>query len=462
MTAMLASVPAPTARQLPFNLDAERSVLGAIFIRQNTLDEAADLGVGDFFLPAHQRIFGAMRELFARGSVVDVLTVEDELRAAGELARLDGGSAYLLDCANAVPTAENAKHYIAIVMRTAVLRRLIAVTADIQSSAYGDFHEIQEFLAEVRHKIAGIDVPDQGGPALISEGLSDTMQSIQDRAANPSAHFLTTGLRGFDENIGGLRGGNLVVVAARPGMGKSALALDILLNAASKGIPSLLFSMEMNRMEIQERALAKRARVNGRKVVTGHMEHDEWHRLTRAEPGIASLPLWLDTRSMSAQRICSVSRRWFARQKFAEGSRKIAAIAVDYLGLVPSTGDEENRAHEIAAMTRAFKLLAGELDVPIILLAQLNRDGVKAARKPIISDLRDSGAIEQDANMVIFPWWEGTPNLQGRHPAQIIVGKNRGGPMGEVDVWWEPEFMTFSDEPQPYTPARSSYVDTDE
>lgn len=451
MTALMPIV--PVARQLPHSLDAERSVLGAVFIRQSTIDEASDLAVDDFFLPAHRDIFEVMRALTARGGVVDVLTVGDELKARGMLGHLEGGSAYLLDCANAIPTAENVRHYIAIVARKAILRRLILAASDIQARAYGDVVEIEDFLSEVRHRVASIESADQAGPALIGDGMQDTLDSIQNRASDPRSYFLTTGLRGFDENIGGLRGGNLVVVAARPGMGKSALALDILLNAAMGGIPALLFSMEMSRGEIQERALAKKGRVNGRSVVTGKMNVEEWGKIQGAAAKLDKIPLWLDTRNMRAQRICSVARRWFARQKFAEGARKIAAIAIDYLGLVPSTGDEANRAYEIAAMTRAFKLLAGELDIPIILLAQLNRDGVKAARKPVISDLRDSGAIEQDANTVIFPWWEGTPNLHGRHPATIIVGKNRGGPMGEVDVWWEPEFMTFSDEPIAWEPT---------
>lgn len=441
---------APAPRVPPHSIEAEKATLGSVLLKPSALDEIADLAVDDFFLPAHREIFEAMLELDRRGRPIEIVQLTDELRARGMLPRLEGGETYLLALANSVSLGDQARHFASIVAKKAQLRRLIQACAEISAGAYSDPYDTQELLAEARQKVSRIECDGTGGgPIHIGQNLDATLASMENRATDPAGYFVTTGLRAFDDQIGGMRGGNLIVIATRPGMGKSAWMLDILMHGAITGVPSLLFSMEMNEQEIHERAITKHASVNGRKVVAGKLSSDDWAKVDSSANRIRHMPIWLDTRFLSAQRICSEARRWRAQQKAPR-----AIIAIDYLGLVQSVdSDERNRAQELGAMTRAFKKLATELNDPVFLLSQLNRENVKAQRRPKVSDLRDSGAIEQDANTVIFPWWDTPPptftvddtGKPRRHPAVMIVDKNRGGPTGEVAVDWIPEFVRFED-----------------
>jgi len=428
-------------RTPPHSMDAEMAVLGGVLLVPRVLEETADLRVDDFFLPAHREIFEAMLALNKRNAPIDVITLADELKTRGVLPKLDGGETYLLKLANIVPTAENIRHYVKLVATKAMQRKVIVACAEISSAAYGDWYEPEDLLSGARQKFAGIELPDTAGPVRIGTLLDSTLASMEERAKSPGEYFIQTGLIGFDETIGNLRGGNLIVIATRPGMGKSAWVLDIALHNASIAVPVLIFSFEMDEVELIERSLSKKASVNGRKIVSGRLNVEEWGRVEQASQRLHPIPLYLSVKPMNAARICSEARRWRSQQ-----NTKRAIIAIDYLGLVKSAeNDERNRAQEVSGMTRQFKLLAKELNDPVFLLSQLNREGVKAGRRPKLSDLRDSGAIEQDADTVIFPWWEGTPPLRGRHPATLIVDKNRGGGCGDVQVDWEAEFVRFSD-----------------
>jgi replicative DNA helicase len=439
-------------RQPPHSLEAERATLGSVLIKPSALDDISDLPVDDFFLPAHREILEAMRAVAGRGRPLDVLAISDELKARGMLSRLEGGATYLNDLANATPTAENVAHYARTVRERATRRRLIASCSEIVSMAYGDGVDTEELLADARQKLAGLESPEEGGPSLVRDELDAVMDSIEHRNERPDDYFVPTGLRAFDEKVIGLRGGNLVVVAARPGRGKSAWAVDILLHAASKGIPVLLFSFEMSKGEIVERMFAKWGRVDGMKILSGRMQGPEWERVHEAGSRLARLPFWLDTRNLTAARICSAARRWLAKQRGAQPNgvdQRLALIAIDYMGLVKSTGDEKSREREVAVMSSAFKQLAAELNVPVVAISQINRESEKAGREPRISDLRESGAIEQDANMILFPHWEDAAmenrRLSGAVDAKIIVAKNRGGATGFVWAEWVPEFVTFRD-----------------
>jgi replicative DNA helicase len=427
----------------PHSLEAERAALGSVLLVPASIDELGALAVDDFFLPAHREIFEAMLALNKRGRRIEILGLIAELKANGMLSRLENGELYLDKLSNDISTGEMAKVHAETIGALAVQRRLIRAAGEIQAAAYGSWHDVGELLAEAREKVSSVELSNQaGGPVKIGDKLGDALDSIEHRATDPSAYFVTTGMRAFDEQVGGLRGGNMIVVATRPGMGKSAWTLDILLHAADQGVPCLLFSMEMSIIEIIERALAKRATVNGRHVVTGRMEAPEWRKIHGAARALKDSPIWVDGRALTAKRICSEARRWRVQLRKA----RRAIIAIDYLGLVDSEDmDERSRAVEIGKMTKAFKRLAVEMDDPLILVAQLNREVVKTGRKPHLSDLRDSGSIEQDANMVVFPWWESPVPVVGRHPAQLIVGKNRGGPTGDVECDWEPEYIRFVD-----------------
>ncbi len=437
-------------KALPHAPEAERSVIGAVFIRPLALDDL-DLQADDFFLPAHRDVMWAMRIVAGRGVAVDVLTVAEELRANDRLKGLPGGQSYLNEIANSTPTAENVSHYAKIVRDKATLRRLITACAALQSEAYGemgDVGDVGDFLAYARQKLGGIETSEEGGPTLIGDEVDLTLESMKSRRERPQDYFVQSGLAAFDSKVNGLRGGNLVVIAARPGRGKSALALDFLLNAAARGTPGLLFSFEMNKTEIVERGFSKLGRVNGSRVISGRMHSEEWGRVIDAGTVIKGLPLWLESRRMTPSRIISTIRRWFNAQQVTvqDGTRRrMALVAVDYMGLAKMANDEQTRERFIAEMTSGLKNLAEELGIPIIAVSQLNRESEKNDRKPKLSDLRESGAIEQDANMVLFTHWEGDPPHTGPHPASIIVGKNRSGASGEIDVTWIGEHTLFVD-----------------
>lgn len=438
-------------RTPPHSLDAERSVLGSVFIRLSSLDEMADLAPDDFFLPAHRDVFWAMRALAAKGQPVDPVTVGDQLRASDRLKRIEGGLSGLNDIANSTPTAENARHYAKTVRDKATLRRLIAACGELQAEAYGerdDVGDVSDFLVYARQKLGGIETGDESGPTLIGDHVDATIESMRHRAERPRDYFVQSGIQAFDSKVHGLRGGNLIVIAARPGRGKSALALDFLLNAAATGVPCLLFSFEMNKTEIVERSFSKGAEVNGSRVISGRMHSEEWDRVVGVGERIKGLPIWLENKRLTPPQIIAVIRRWFAAQQATvqDGSkRRIALVAVDYMGLAKMISNEQTRERFIAEMSSGLKNLAEELGIPIIAVSQLNRESEKTDRKPKLSDLRESGALEQDANMVLFTHWEGDPPHHGPYPASIIVGKNRSGASGEIDVTWIGEFTKFTD-----------------
>jgi replicative DNA helicase len=438
-------------RQPPHDLAAERSLLGSVFIRASALDDAGDLAPDDFFSPQHRDVFWAMRLLAQRRDPIDPVTVADVLKANDRLKRIEGEIVYLNGIANDTPTSENARHYAKIVRDKATLRRMIVVCSDILAEAYGerdDIGEVADFLAYGRQKLGAIEVYDDERPTLIGDEVDATLDSMKHRAERPHDYFVQSGIRAFDSKVNGLRGGNLVVIAARPGRGKSALALDFLLNAAARGTPCLLFSFEMNKTEIVERAFSKIGRVNGSRVISGRMHGEEWDRVYGAAEHIKPLPLWLEKRRLTPAQIIATTRRWFAEQQVTvqDGSkRRMALVAVDYMGLAKMIKDEQTRERFIAEMSSGLKNLAEELGIPIIAVSQLNRESEKNDRKPKLSDLRESGAIEQDANMVLFTHWDGDPPHSGSHPAVIIVGKNRSGASGEIDVTWIGEHTLFTD-----------------
>jgi replicative DNA helicase len=292
---------------------------------------------------------------------------------------------------------------------------------------------------------------------VIGDIVQSTLDSIELRSQKPQAFFRQTGWREFDEQIGGLRGGNLITIAARPGKGKSAAALDILLHNAAQGVPCLLFSFEMTMMEIVERSLSKGSGIDGMDIGTGKMRGPQWVAVTDTAVRLTKLPLWLIDKRMTAERFCAITRRWWAT--VCGGQKGHGLVCRDYLGLTKSSGREETRAAEVAEMTGSAKELATDLDIPFVDVAQLNRDSEKENRFPRLSDLRESGSIEQDSNTVIFvqtpdgpviappEWWKGDLPPEGQLPAAMIVAKNRGGRTGLVPMAWEPKCVRFRDRP---------------
>jgi replicative DNA helicase len=454
---LVSEIASDAARVPPHSANAERACLGSVLIKPAALDDLAELSPNDFFVPPHADVLEAMRSVAARGRSIDPVTIGDELKARGALGRLEGGIAFLVALTTSTPTAENVKHYAAEVTAKAALRRTIALCAEVASAAYNGVESAEDFLADARQKFAGIEIPGLDGPVSVPDDVDRVVSEMEKRGLNPERYLISTGIDSLDGIITGLFPQTVTIIAANPSRGKTGLALNTVIRAAMRGVPCLFFSLEMSRAQIIERALAFQARINGRAITQGKLSQEQWYAVgtTAHQWQEAKIPIWIDERVHAASRLCAVARKWRAQRRterlaagMSEAEADLAVIAIDYLGLVRGDGETESRRMEVAAMSRAFKRLAKTEKVAVILCAQLNRQNMKEGtpRQPNLSDLRDAGEIEQDADVVLFPWWEGTPPaLGGPFDAEILVRKNRNGPTGEAPIIWEREYMTFRD-----------------
>lgn len=425
-----------TDAAVPHDFEAERSVLGSVLIRQSVSDVLGVLKTDDFFLPAHREIWDAALNLAAARTPVDMVTVASDLRSSGNLGKLDGQESYLLALHNATPTAENILHYAGIVRQKALSRQIIAACLEAASRAATE--SPTDVLAELRVALADMGTTPGGGPMAMAKAIPLYLDVLEARAATPSAFKVKTNLRALDEVIGGHRPGQQIVVAGMTGAGKTSHAVSTAIRAAqTDGVPVLIFSLEMSRDELIDRALSFVAEVDGSKIANGDFNHDDWKRtLIPKAKEIAALPISIDDRKLNLDQIVAESIRWRAKNP-----GPLALVVVDYLGLIRSTGQYDNRQMEMGAMSRALKILAGDLKCPVIVVAQLNRanqSGDKPTR-PVLSNLRDSGEIEQNADVVIFTWRDGPI-------AELIVAKHRGGPLGIATVKWDGRYTAFYDD----------------
>jgi len=460
---MLEAVPSqsPLGRQPPHNLEAERSVLGGVLIKPSSFDEiATSLQVDDFFLPGHREIFETMLTIDKRRQPLDVIAVADDLRMRGMLARLEGGESYLLALTNSVPTAENVLHYARLVKEKATLRRLIAACAEIQSRAYGDFGQFDEFLDEAETQVFKVAQQNRRETySTATEIMDEVLHNIEVRAAERKAVTgVPTGFTKLDEITAGLQRENLIIVAARPGGGKTSWAVNVAVHAAMRKIPVLIFSLEMSKYELMERMLAAEARIDSGKIKRGFLEYSDWkNKIHPASKSLAEAPILIDDSSaISIMEIRAKARRfrgdirYFPPQAPDANGRiqpPLGLIVVDYLQLAKGSAGkrDENRQQEIAEISRGLKSLAKDLKVPIIAVSQLNREVEKREGKPKLSDLRESGAIEQDADMILFIHREdmGDTNPGPTSTSEIIVGKHRNGATGSVKVTFIREYTKF-------------------
>jgi replicative DNA helicase len=459
-----------TGRPAPCDLDAEKASLGCVLIKPTAFDEL--LGVvhtDDFYLPAHREIFEAMLELYKRRLPFDPIAIADELKGRGALSRLEGGEAYLTEIASSVPTAENMATYVRIVRKKAAHRRLLHLLAEMQSSANGDIESVPDLVDEIRARVDHLSSSlDTHEPVKVGDGIGATLEAIEKRGQSPEETPVQFGLREVDDLIGGLHPERVIVVAARPGQGKSALVTGIVGSNGLRGIPALLFSPEMSRDEVSERMLSGDSGINGRALKSGAVAAQDWAKLYESGGRIGDLPVWVDDRAdLTIGQLIGTALRWYSRVigpvPTDAANVKPALIAIDYLQLVGADKEDrrrdEKRHEELTRMTRAIKQLAKKLKVPIIEVSQLNREVDKHQRPPVLADLRESGSIEQDADLVIFPWRElpADPHEAEREkrqggPAQIRVEKNRHGATGVANVYWRPEITRFENptEHQPH------------
>jgi replicative DNA helicase len=421
-------------RPLPNNLNAERSILGAILLDNHVLNTAIEkLKTDDFFLDHHRRIFERMIHLGELQQPIDLVTLTEDLHRLGEL-EAAGGAAYLAQLIDGVPRISNVEHYARIVKEKAVLRSLIhtanaiqqrAFDADDEADAILDRAETDIFqLAEERIRAGLIGVKD-----LVRENF-ERLERIFSEGRRITG--LATGYSRLDNETAGLQPSELIILAARPSMGKTSLALNIAENVALRqGGAVAIFSLEMSKESLLLRLLASEARVDAHKFRTGHMSKEDWRRITESLSKMAEAPLWIDDSAAGTVMEMGAKARRLKREK------GLALVIVDYLQLVAARGRFGNRNEEVSSISRSLKGLAKELKVPVLVLSQLTRAPEREERKPQLADLRESGAIEQDADVVLFIY---RPNFyktdmpdEDRAKADVIIAKQRNGPTGAVN-----------------------------
>jgi replicative DNA helicase len=427
--------------------NAERAVIGSAMCHPGLFDSAG-LSPSDFFLGLHSAAWAAMGVARAKDRGIDPITVSDVMKLSGEA---DGDPlGFLVQCAGEAPVEAMAPFYVEIVRRDATRRRMQAWASRLAQRT-GEEHAVDDLVAEARGKLEEVASGHVGGPVRVGDKLSDVLSVVEAKAARPHEHGVPTGIETFDRTFGNLGPGRLVVVAARPGIGKTSLARTMGLHAAvKKGIPVLLFSLEMTFQELAEQFVAGQVRMPAEALDRGSLSMEQFKRIYRDVGPLTRAPLYVDDRILSAAQISATARAWRAEQRVTQ-----VLVMVDYLGLIRATeARQETRTLEVGRMTWTMKVLAKDLACPVVLVAQLNRqveqrsvDG--QAAHPRLSDLRDSGEIEQHAHMVVFP--HRNPPLHESGPAELVVAKNRGGRTGVVSCHWHAEFMMFGDlaqEPQ--------------
>jgi replicative DNA helicase len=431
-------------RVAPHNREAEESVLGAIMLSAEAANLVMDkLEPDDFYVPAHQAIFEAIVDLYNANQPIDALTVSDALHRKGELDRI-GGAGYLSDVMDAVPTASNIEYYAGIVEEHGLRRRLIHAGGVLGDLAIMTDEEISVVLDQAEQTVLRVAERRVGdGLVPMSPLLHGALETIEEMEARGSELTgLATGFRDLDKKLGGLQAANLVVVASRPSMGKSTLVSNIATNVAMTGGTVAIFSLEMSREEIVQRLLCSTGRVDSMKLRTGQLGPQLWQKVVHAASKMYQIPVYIDD---SPQLTVTDIRAKSRRLRRAHG---LQLIIIDYLQLMQGLA-RENRQQEIAEISRSLKNLARELDVPILAVSQLNRSlESREDKRPRLGDLRESGAIEQDADIVMFiyrheyyhPEAQDTKGL-----AEVIVAKHRSGSTGMVQMTFLPEFTLFSD-----------------
>ena len=433
-----------TPRMMPHNLEAEQSLLGCVLIDSNTATSIlSELKPEDFYMDSHKKIFAAMITIYSGGTPVDFVTVTDELLKVNMLDSV-GGIDYVTTLTNIVPSSANFMHYVNIVKRDSILRQLISACASITELAY-DNPEKQDVLQFAEKQI--FDISKKGdkttlehiGPSLTQ--VLEKFEVIQkDRG---SLKGIPTGFHALDRVTNGLQRSDLILVAARPGVGKTSFTMNIVTNAALQGYKAAIFSLEMPKIQIAQRCLCSVACVDMGKALKGDLNSEEWSALWTANKKLAETKIFVDDNSMTNPvDILSKCRR-------LKSEYGLDLIMIDYLQLMSapaSKGSSDNRQLEISGFTRALKIAARELDVPILLLSQLNR-AVESRKDhtPMLADLRESGSIEQDADIVMFinkpdmyPEYQGEKNL-----CDIIIAKHRNGSLENIKLRWKGEYTTF-------------------
>lgn len=435
----------PILRVPPQSLDAERALLGALLLKPDAIHDVADTVRSDsFYAEKHRLIYEAMRELIERSEPIDILSLSERLNGTGSLERI-GGRAYIAELAGSAPAPGNFNHYAELVARKHLMRSLIDASYEITESAYDDSRDIVEVLDDAEKKVMAIGNASAVHKFVaISDKVGDAWDRIESMSKNDGAiRGVPTGFPDLDNLLAGLHKSDLIILAARPSMGKTSLALDIARNAAVKhNVPVGIFSLEMSSEQLVDRMLSAESYVNSWKMRTGgiHSE-DDFGKIRDALEVLSKAPIYIDDKPGNN----ILSMRAVARRLKRE--RGIGLIIVDYLQLMAPTNTKQSDSmvQQVTEISRSLKSLARELEVPVIALSQLSRAVEQRGGKPRLSDLRDSGSIEQDADVVMFIHREDKINKESDRPniAEILIEKHRNGPTGRCELYFDEKRTTF-------------------
>ncbi|MGZ4106352.1 MAG: replicative DNA helicase, partial [Tumebacillaceae bacterium] len=426
------------------NIEAEQAVLGAILIEADALTTVTELLVPfDFYRKTHQMIYEAMLKVAESGEPVDLVTVTAELQDAGQIEEI-GGVAYLANLANSVPTAANVDHYSALVREKSVMRRLINTATKIATTGYEGGVDVAEMIDDAEKRI--LEITQAGaiskGFTPIKDVLLNTFERIEFLFSNKGGVTgIPSGYPDLDKMTSGFQRSDLIILAARPAVGKTAFALNVAQNIAVRaGETVAIFSLEMGKEQLVQRMLCAEANIDAGKMRTGFLEEDDWPKLTMAVGTLSEAPIFIDdTPGITVHDIRAKCRR-------LKAEHGIGLILIDYLQLIQGRGKGDNRQQEVSEISRTLKLIARELNVPVIALSQLSRSvEQRQDKRPMMSDLRESGSIEQDADIVSFLYRDDyyNPESERKNIIEVIIAKQRSGPTGTVELVFLKNFNKF-------------------
>ena len=429
----------------PQNLEAEQSVLGGILIENQAINKVMEiLTPDDFYRDGHRKIYAALIDLSERDEPADLITITNELRKKDQLDAI-GGASYLASLIDSVPTAANIEYYARIVREKAVLRKLIETSTEIITQSYQDRGDVENFLDEAEKAIFEISER-RVRPAFYSirEVVKDSLDTISKLYEKKELITgIPSGFKELDKMTAGFQPSDLVIVAGRPSMGKTAFCLNVAQYAAIERKTTIaIFSLEMSKEQLVLRMLCSQSQVEGTRLRTGFLHESDWTKLTLAAGTLYEAPIFIDdTAALSVLELRAKARR-------LKADHRLGLLVIDYLQLMKGRARVESRQQEISEISRSLKALAKELNIPIIAVSQLSRKTEeRTGNRPQLSDLRESGAIEQDADVILFLFREEIYNRQEENQgkAELIVGKQRNGPIGKIDLAFIDRFTTFKD-----------------
>jgi replicative DNA helicase len=442
---------AEAARVPPHDLDAERAVIGAMLVSETAVAVVAErLAAEEFYSEVHRIIYGAMMRLYSRGEPIDQLTLTNELRSVNEFERI-GGRPYVFQIVESVPTAANAGRYADIVRGKALLRAIIDVGSRITEDAFREPEDVSEALdsaEQLVYNVSNRTLREHLAPVSeLAPGALEMIQRLYEQEGEVTG--VETGFEDLDRLTTGFHKSDLIILAARPAMGKTALSLNAIWHASGeKKLPVAIFSLEMSKEQLVQRLISQTTRIPAQALRSGNVKAEDWPKLVRGVAEVSRAPIWIDdTAGVTLMEIRAKVRR-LASQLNVAGELPLSLVVVDYLQLMVGQDNRaENRQQEIAEISRGLKVLARDLDVPVLAIAQLSRAvETRHDKRPLLSDLRDSGAIEQDADVVMFLYRDEyyNPESDDKGIAEVIVGKHRNGPTGKVQLAWMEQYTKFA------------------